>query len=384
MNEEPNKKDSLKKQSAWLLFAKTAGFGFAFILPLIITRVLSLEKVGVYRQSFQVVMNAISILSFGVAMSAFYYLSRETEKRAAAIFNILLFHFLTGGIAFFALFFFPHILGNLFQSPEMTHLAPLIGVVIWIWIFSMFLETVAIANQESILATVFIIFAQFSKTALMVCAVVFYDSVESIIYAAIVQGAIQTVILLVYLNSRFPAFLDDVQFQIFERTSRLRLAVRFCGHFVGDAKRHSHIFCRLSFFGRGLCDLRLRLFPSAFDNDARRIGNGGFDSANERVTAKRRPPGNDPSDGAGDAEIVVFLLPDFRLFDDYGEHFRYYAFYEKLRGERGDFQDKSFAFAVSYSRFRSDCPLIQRVRQISRRSARLYVRRVVFRALFRY
>ncbi len=106
MKEEPNNKDSLKKQSAWLLFAKTAGFGFAFILPLIITRILSLEKVGVYRQSFQVVMNAISILSFGVAMSAFYYLSREREKRAAAIFNILLFHFLPADWRFSLFSFF--------------------------------------------------------------------------------------------------------------------------------------------------------------------------------------------------------------------------------------------------------------------------------------
>lgn len=229
MQEEPNNKDSLKKQSAWLLFAKTAGFGFAFILPLIITRILSLEKVGVYRQSFQVVMNAISILSFGVAMSAFYYLSREREKRAAAIFNILLFHFFTGGLAFFALFFFPNILGNLFQSAEMTRLAPAIGVVIWIWIFSMFLETVAVANQESVLATIFIIFAQFSKTALMICAVVFFKSVEAIIYAAIIQGAIQTIILLFYLNARFPRFWTSFSFKFLREHLAYALPFGFAG-----------------------------------------------------------------------------------------------------------------------------------------------------------
>lgn len=229
MNDEPNKKDSLRRQSAWLLFAKTAGFGFAFILPFLIVRFLSQESVGVYRQSFQVIMNAISILSFGVAMSAFYYLSRETEKRAAAIFNILLFHFLTGGLAFFALFFFPQILGSLFQSAEMTALAPLIGVVIWIWIFSMFLETVAIANQESVLATVFIIFAQFSKTALMIAAVVFYDTVEAIIYAAIVQGAIQTVILLFYLNSRFPRFWTTFSFKFLREHLAYALPFGFAG-----------------------------------------------------------------------------------------------------------------------------------------------------------
>ena len=227
--EETPKKDSLKRQSALLLFAKTAGFGFAFILPLLIVRFLNQDQVGVYRQSFQVVMNAISILSFGVAMSAFYFLSRETDKRAAAIFNILLFHFITGGLAFFALFFFPQILGNLFQSAEMTKLAPLIGVVIWIWIFSMFLETVAVANQESVLSTIFIIFAQFSKTALMICAVVFFDTVQAMLFAAIIQGAIQTIILLVYLNYRFPRFWKTFSFKFLREHLAYALPFGFAG-----------------------------------------------------------------------------------------------------------------------------------------------------------
>lgn len=223
------KETSLKKQSAWLLFAKTAGFGFAFILPLIIVRFLTQDKVGLYRQSFQVIMNSISILSFGVAMSAFYYLSREAEKRAAAVFNILLFHFITGGLAFFTLLFFPQILGNLFNSAEMTELAPAIGVVIWIWIVSMFLETVAVANQESVWATVFIIFAQFSKTALMIGAVLVFNTVEAIIYAAIIQGAIQTVILLIYINAHFPKFWTSFTFKFLREHLAYALPFGFAG-----------------------------------------------------------------------------------------------------------------------------------------------------------
>lgn len=204
---------SLKKQSAGLLFAKVVGFAFAFMIPLLVVRFLNQDQVGVYRQSFQVVTNAMSFLSLGVAMSAFYYLSREMEKRAAAVFNILLFHFTTGGLAFFALVFFPQILGNLFQSPEMTALAPLIGVAIWLGMTSVFLETIAVANQETLLSTVFIICAQLSKTVLIIAAVTYFRSVEAIIYAAIVQGAIQTVVLLFYLNSRFPRFWKTFSFK---------------------------------------------------------------------------------------------------------------------------------------------------------------------------
>ncbi|HEX8250356.1 MAG TPA: oligosaccharide flippase family protein [Pyrinomonadaceae bacterium] len=215
MNETEQKKPSLKSQSAWLLFAKIAGFGFAFLLPLLVVRFLTQEKVGVYRQVFLVIANAVSILPLGFSMSAFYFLNRETEKRSAVVFNILLFNALVGGLACAALFLFPQLLGNLFNNAEITRLAPVIGVVIWLWIFSAFLETIAVANQESRLATAFIILAQLTKTALMALAVIIFSTVESFLYAAMAQAGLQALVLLVYLNNRFPRFWRSFDFKFF-------------------------------------------------------------------------------------------------------------------------------------------------------------------------
>jgi O-antigen/teichoic acid export membrane protein len=197
---------SLRSQSTWLLAAKIIGFGCSFMLPLVIVRVLTQDEVGHYREAFQVITNAVIILPLGFSMSAYYFLSRETERRGAAVLNILLFNLVVGGLACLALFLFPQSIGNIFQSDELTRLAPRVGVVIWIWIFATFLETVAIANQEARVATVFIITAQLSKTLLMGGAVLAFASVESFIYAAMIQGVIQTAILLNYVRSRFPGF----------------------------------------------------------------------------------------------------------------------------------------------------------------------------------
>ena len=199
-------KQSLKSQSAWLLAAKIIGFGFSFMLPLMIVRFLDQEAVGHYREAFQIITNAIVLLPLGFSMSAYYFLGRDVEKRSAAILNILLFNFVVGGLACLLLFLFPQSIGSIFKSDELTRLAPLIGIVIWIWIFSTFLETVAIANQEARIATVFIVLAQFSKALFMGAAVFAFATVESFIYAAMIQGAIQTAILLIYLRSRFPGF----------------------------------------------------------------------------------------------------------------------------------------------------------------------------------
>ena len=74
---------------------------------------------------------------------------------------------------------------------ELLQLAPKIGVVIWIWIFATFLETVAIANQEARVATVFIVAASFSKTLLMGAAVFAFATVESFIYAAMIHSDVR-------------------------------------------------------------------------------------------------------------------------------------------------------------------------------------------------
>jgi len=200
------KTQSLRSRSAWILVAKFTGFVLSFSLPLLIVRTLTQENVGLYREAFQVITNAVIILPLGFSMSAYYFLSRETERRSAAIANILIFNFVVGGLACLTLFLFPQLIGNIFRSDELTRLAPAVGVVIWIWIFSTFLETVAIANQEARVATFFIIGASFSKTILLGGAVLLFGTVESFVYAAIIQGVIQTAILFAYLRSRFPGF----------------------------------------------------------------------------------------------------------------------------------------------------------------------------------
>ena len=99
MDEPIEKKKSLKVQSAWLLFAKIVSFGLSMLFPFLLVRILSQDKVGEYRQVFQVVSNAIVILSFGFGMSAYYFLARDKAKHASTILNILLFNFVIGGLA---------------------------------------------------------------------------------------------------------------------------------------------------------------------------------------------------------------------------------------------------------------------------------------------
>lgn len=220
---------SLKSQSAWLLFAKVVGFAFSFLLPLLVVRFLSQENVGVYRQAFQVVVNLAAVLPLGIPMSAYYFLSRETEHRPAAVLNILIVNLAVGGAAFAVLAAFPGILGSVFQSAELARLSPLVGAVVWLWLVASFLEIVAVANQEARLATVFIILSQFGKALFMVAATLVFATVDSFLWAALIQGAVQTIVMAAYLASRFPRFWTAFDPGFFRRQMVYALPFGFAG-----------------------------------------------------------------------------------------------------------------------------------------------------------
>jgi O-antigen/teichoic acid export membrane protein len=220
-SQNTNKTNSLSRNATLILFAKVTSFALAFVLPLLIVRWLDKSEVGVYRQIFQVITNVVMILPFGFSMSAFYFLNREPEKRAPAIFNILLFNFVTGGLACLALFLFPQILGSVFRSVEITRLAPAAGVVIWLWMFSAFLETVTMANQESRLATVFIIHGR----SLSVCG----DGADGFADDCVVRLS----------SSTFSAILEKLRRAFFPRADVLRAAVRLGGRALDFADRYS-------------------------------------------------------------------------------------------------------------------------------------------------
>ncbi len=119
---------------------------------------------------------------------------------------MLLFERFAGGCGALALALFPGLLGAVFNDPSLTSYAPLVGVVILFWTFSSFLETVAVANQETALATLFIIGANLTKAASMLAAAVAFGTVRSLVYAALIHSAIQSVVLLAYVGRRFRGF----------------------------------------------------------------------------------------------------------------------------------------------------------------------------------
>jgi O-antigen/teichoic acid export membrane protein len=164
------------------------------------------EQFGLYKQAFLVVTTAMTVLPLGVPMSAFYFLPREIMRRRETILNIVLFHVLVGALACGALILYPSILTAIFRGNQLAPYSAWIGVTILFWITGAFLDLVPVANDEVRLASAFIIGIQMSRALIFVGAVLLVGGLRALLGAAILHGAIQTIVLASYLQSRFPGF----------------------------------------------------------------------------------------------------------------------------------------------------------------------------------
>src|SRR5438552_2937790 len=171
---------SLTADASWLVFAKTVAFGVAFILPLVLVRTLSQEDFGLYRQLFLLVSTAITVLPFGFAMSAFYFLPRAGNRGSAVALNILLVHILVAAVAAGVLIFRPAVIAAIFNSPGLVAYARLVAAVLFLAVISTFVDMLALANGDVKGAATFVVLTNAGKTILLATATISFGTVRPI------------------------------------------------------------------------------------------------------------------------------------------------------------------------------------------------------------
>lgn len=221
----------MTSRAIWVMCARTLAFGLAFALPLLLVRRLDQTEFGLYKQVFLIVGTAVNILPLGFHMSAFYFLPRERERGGQIVLNILLFHVLAAGLIALLFVLRPALLAGIFNSSALVPEAQLLGLLLLLWVSTSFLEYLAMANQETKLATLLIVSMQLSRTLLLLAAAIFYASVHALICAAIIQGVVQLVMLLVYLSVRFKAFTSGFDWALLRRQSAYALPLGVAGLF---------------------------------------------------------------------------------------------------------------------------------------------------------
>jgi O-antigen/teichoic acid export membrane protein len=209
-------KDALSVRAAMLAAAKVLGFAMTVPLPLMLVRVMTQTDFGLYKQVFQILQDSLSLLGLHVAASAYYFMPRYPEKRGQVALNVLIFYGTVGAALALVFCAYPRWVTWVFEGEGLVPYVPLLGIAIMFWLLSSLLEVVTVANSEVRVAAVFTIVVQFSKSALLLAAGLLFHSVHAIVLAALIQGALQCVLLFFYLRSRFGNFWQSFDRSLFK------------------------------------------------------------------------------------------------------------------------------------------------------------------------
>jgi O-antigen/teichoic acid export membrane protein len=206
MSKEATGKNTLTFRAALLAAAKIVGFAITIPLPLVLVRTPTQHDFGLYKQVFQILGDALTLLGLHVSVSAYYFMPRHPEKKAQVALNVLVFYGAVGSVVALLFAIYPRWITLIFKSDELVPYVPLIGFAILLWLLSSLLEVVAVANTDIGAAAFFTVLVQLSKSAMLMAAGTMFQTIEAIVWAAVVQGFLQCLLLFAYLHKKFGKF----------------------------------------------------------------------------------------------------------------------------------------------------------------------------------
>ena len=147
----------LAYQAFWLTASKFIAAILNIGLPILLVRLMAQAEYGVYKEAFLFVGTATNVATFGVGMSAFYFMPRHPERGGQIALNILVYNFIAGWIPLIVLVFYPQLLKSLFRTSALGPLAILLGILVLFTLTSSLVQQIPTALQDVRYSTIFIV-----------------------------------------------------------------------------------------------------------------------------------------------------------------------------------------------------------------------------------
>ena len=203
-------------QAFWLTASKFIAVLLNMGLPILLVRLMSRAEYGIYKEAFLFVGTAANIATFGVGMSAFYFIPRHPERGGQVALNILVYNFIAGWVPLLILAFYPQLLTHLFRTSALEPLAILLGILVLFTLTSSLLLQIPTALQDVKYSTAFIVGSQLARAIMIAAAALIFRSIESLIIATILNQLLSMVVLFWYLHDRFPRFWTHFDWSFFK------------------------------------------------------------------------------------------------------------------------------------------------------------------------
>lgn len=196
------KQKSFLERAAWLTGANLLAFALSFLTPLLIVRIFNQAEFGTYKQLFQILTTFMTVFYMQIPSSAYYFMPREPNRRLQVAMNIILFYLVIGSMIVMVFALFPHWITYIFHNPALNEHIPLLGLALMLWLVATNVEVFPLVLGDVRTASVFIVLSQISKSLTLITAAAVFGSLKAILWASVIQGAIQCVFMLGYIHFR--------------------------------------------------------------------------------------------------------------------------------------------------------------------------------------
>src|SRR5580692_205200 len=206
----------LAVQAFWLTASKAFAALLSISLPVLLVRIMPQTEYGIFKEAFLFVATATNVATFGMGMSAFYFIPRQPERGGQIALNILLYNLIVGWIPLVVVVAYPQILRTLFRTRDLEPLAVLLGVLVLVTLTSSLVQQIPTVMQDVRSSTALIVGTQVVRIVLIAAAALLFGSVKSIIGAALVSQLLSAAALFWYLDMKFPAFWRQFEWGFFK------------------------------------------------------------------------------------------------------------------------------------------------------------------------
>jgi O-antigen/teichoic acid export membrane protein len=186
-----------------LIGGRAVALAGAFALPMVLVRVFSQAEFGTYKQFFLVYSTLFGLAQLGMAESLFYFLPHASRHRGRYVANSLL--ALAGGGLAGAAFLIaggPRI-ARWMNNADLGRLLPLVGLYLLLMLASCGLEIVMVARQRYTAAALSYAGSELARVAFYIVPVLLVPRLQSLLWGAIVFGALRLGAAAWYLGREF-------------------------------------------------------------------------------------------------------------------------------------------------------------------------------------
>jgi O-antigen/teichoic acid export membrane protein len=205
----------LSVQAFWLTLSRFVAAVFNIAIPILLVRLLSQSDYGVYKQVFLFAGTTVGLATFGVGVSAFYYMPRHPERGGQIALNILVYNAIAGLIPLLVLVLYPRALNLVFRSGDLQPYSVLLGILVMLILSGSVVESLPTALQDVRSSTTFIVGTQLARAILLLAAALFFHTVRSLIIASMLAALLSITVLLQYVYQRFGRFWTSFDLHFF-------------------------------------------------------------------------------------------------------------------------------------------------------------------------